>query len=120
MYIHWWDYILNWRLPPALLFAGLAALPVREAYRSLRISATQFGRDYTEQVFLSSLLMSVAGAVYPYFVFLLPLVPYLFHRRHILDAKGVWAFLTAVAVVALYLWIAVRLGWTQNPFEIFF
>lgn len=107
-------------MPPALVFAGLAVLPVRETYRSLRISATQFGRDYTEQMFMSSLLLAVAAFIYPYFVFLLPVLPYLFYRRHILDAKGMWAFLLAVAVVALYGWIVIRLGWIKEPFTIFF
>ncbi|MBP5477064.1 MAG: hypothetical protein J6Y00_05200 [Paludibacteraceae bacterium] len=111
---------MTWRLPLGLVFVGLAALPVREAYRSLRISATQFGRDYTEQVFLSTLSVAVSGCIYPYLAFLLPLVPYLFHRRHILDAKGVWAFVIAVAVVALYFCIAMRLGWMANPFLIYF
>lgn len=111
---------MTWRLPSALVFVGLAVLPVREAYRSLRISATQFGRDYTEQVFLSSLLVAVSGAVYPYFVFLLPLVPYIFYRRHILDTKGIWAFLIAAAVVALYMCIIIGLGWTDNPFPVYF
>ncbi len=111
---------MTWRLPLGLVFVGLAALPVRETYRSLRISATQFGRDYTEQVFLCTLSVSVAGCIYPYLVFLLPLVPYLFHRRHILDTKGVWAFLIAVSVIALYFFIVVRIGWTDNPFTVYF
>ncbi|GEM_PF-1700252 len=118
--IHWWEYILNWHLPLGLVFVGLAVLPVREAYRSLRISATQFGRDYTENVFLCSLLVAIAGSIYPYLLSLLPVALYLFYRRHILDNKGVLAFITAVLIVALYTFIIIRLKWVQNPFILYF
>ncbi|MCR4663850.1 MAG: hypothetical protein K5660_00610 [Paludibacteraceae bacterium] len=111
---------MTWRLPLALVFAVLAVLPVRESYRSLRISATQFGRDYTERVFMSSLLVSVAGCIYPYMTFLLPVVPYLFLRKHIFDVKGFWAFVSAIAIVAVYFCIAVRFSLTDNPFLIYF
>ena len=117
---HWWQYILTWRLPIAIVFVVLAALPVREAFRSLRISATQFGRDFTEQIFLSSILLTIAGGVYPYILCLLPLVLYLFHRRHILDARGVWAWLLAIALFCLYYGLLIRLGWISNAFAIFF
>ena len=106
-----YDYILTWRLPVALLFVGLSVLPVREAYRSLRISATQFGRNFTEQIFLSTLLLTIAGGVYPYILCLLPLPLYLFYRRHILDARGVWAWALAIAIFALYYFVLKSLHW---------
>ena len=111
---------MTWRLPLGLAFVGLSVLPVREAYRSLRISAAQFGRDYTEQVFLSTLLTTVAGSIYPYLLSLLPGVLYLFYRKHILDTKGVLAFVTALLIVALYTYLLIRVGWIVNPFTLFF
>ena len=89
-------------------------LPVRETYRNLRVSAAQFGRNFTESVFFSTLLLCVAGGVYPYMLCLLPVIPYLFHRRHVLDGKGLLAFVLAIAVFAIYYALLITLGWIEN------
>lgn len=98
----------------------MAALPVRDTYRNLRISATQFGRNFTEPLFLSTLCVCIAGGVYPYMLCLLPVVPYLFYRRHVLDGKGVMAFLLAIAVFAVYYALLVWLEWIPNDLKQWF
>jgi len=102
-------YILTWRLPVALLLLMMAWLPVRKARRLLR-TGDIWNKGTVEEVFLSSLLVSIAGAVYPYAIVFLPVVWWLFGRHHLLGGKGLLASLTAVALVALYYALAVFLG----------
>ncbi len=51
---------------------------------------------------------------------LLPVVPYLFYRRHVLDGKGVMAFLLAIAVFAVYYALLVWLEWIPNDLKQWF
>lgn len=102
-------YILTWRLPAALLLLLSAWFPVRSAYRLLR-TGDIWNKGTVEEIFLSSLLVSLAGACYIYALVFLPVVWLLFARRHLLNVKGLLASLTAVALVALYYALAVFTG----------
>lgn len=64
--------------------------------------------------------MAIAGSIYPYLAFLVPIVLYLFSRRHILDTKGVLASIIAILIVALYTFILIYLKWVENPFTLYF
>jgi hypothetical protein len=102
-------YILTWRLPAALLLLVLAWLPVRKAKRLLR-TGDIWNKGAVEEVFLSSLLVSVAGAVYIFAIVFLPVVWWLFGRRHLLDGRCFLASLTALLLVAIYYALFVFLG----------
>ena len=51
---------------------------------------------------------------------LLPVVPYMFFRRHVLDRKGVMAFLLAIVLFAIYYSLFVWLGWIPNDLKAWF
>lgn len=110
-------YILTWRLPAAAVLLLSAWLPVRKAYRLLR-TGDIWNKGAVEEVFLSSLLVSLAGAVYTYTIVFLPVVWLMFARRHMLDFRGLLASLTAAGLVVLYYALAVFLGmaeWKMMP-----
>lgn len=99
--MHFWDYILTWRLPAALLLWGLAALPIRKAYRLLRIGDI-WNRGAVNEIFLSSLLIGLAGAIYPFAIVGIIGIWYAMGRKHMLGRKEFLASLMAIATIAIY------------------
>ncbi len=101
------SYILTWRLAAALLLWGVAVFPVRKAYGMLR-NGDVWVRGTVEEVFLSSLLVAVAAAVYPFAGVGIPVLWYVFVRKHLISGKGFCASLIAIFLVALYTFLAYR------------
>jgi integral membrane sensor domain MASE1 len=79
----------------------LAYLPVRKAYRLLRIGDI-WNKGAVEEIFLSSLLVSLAAAISPYTIIFFPVIWLLFARKHLLNLKGFLASVTALLLTALY------------------
>ncbi len=110
-----WDNILSvllsWQLYVALALVGLSVLPVRHAYRMLR-TGNIWQQGATEDVFLSSLLVALAAAVFPYAGVAIIGIWIAFARKHLLRLKPFLASLTAIVIVALY--YAIYVFFVQN------
>ena len=96
-----WSYVWTWRLAVALALWCLAIVPIRKAYRLLRVGDVWL-RGTVEEVFISSFLVALSAAVYPFAIVGIVILWWLFLRKRLLSLKGFLASLIAVACVALY------------------
>jgi len=97
------QYILVWQLPVALIVALLAIVPIRNAYRKMRIGDLDM-LDYgaVDQAFMASLWVGVAALIYPYCIVLILGVWISFIHRHLMSLRAWMASLLALAMCALW------------------
>lgn len=96
-------YILVWQLPVALAIASLAIIPIRTAYRKVRIGdLDMLDHGAVGQSFAASLWIGLAALVYPYVAVLILGVWISFMHRHLMTARAWLASLLALTLCAFW------------------
>jgi len=97
------EYILVWQLPVAIAIALLAIVPIRNAYRMVRIGdLDMLEHGAVEQTFMASLWVGIAALIYPYALILILGVWISFIHRHLMSARAWSASLIALCLCALW------------------
>ncbi len=105
-------YILVWQLPVALAIALLAIVPIRNAYRKVRIGdLDMLDHGAVEQAFMASLWVGIAALIYPYCIALILGVWISFFHRHLMTLRAWLASLLAISMCAVWYGIIV---YSQN------
>jgi len=96
-------YILVWQLPVALMVALLAIIPIRNAYRKVRIGdLDMLEHGAVVQTFMASLWVGLSALIYPYMLALIVGVWISFIHRHLMTARAWSASLMALCLCAVW------------------
>jgi len=97
------QYILVWQLPVALAVAALAILPIRSAYRKVRIGdLDMLDHGAVEQAFMASLLVGIGAVIYPYIGVAILGVWISLSRRHLMSARAWMASLLSLTLCGFW------------------
>jgi len=100
------QYILVWQLPVSLAIAALAVMPIRNAYRKVRIGdMDMLDHGAVQQAFMATLWIGIAAIFYPYTIVCILGVWISFIYRHLMTSRAWLASLLALTLCAFWWWV---------------